>query len=328
MSPHDAATGTTLKKTEELECFRQYCRIFYESSLLGRQNSQDQLDVELAKAVLEAYEWRLLLNEELSKKWTPEQREAMDQCGLVSNDKRGITDVGAYVAVQNEERARAHRSQMWRRTESLQTTLQTFHSKNIHSATFSDAIRHIRQFCQSRAADKHQVGSHSLLAGLISLLNQQLQQLSSQKMVQWTFDGCVLTEQDRVKNDNYMFEALELLHCLLIPKNNDCRRNEGHSLLNNTEEEKSAKDAGAEASITLVTLTWELNPHWSNTALTKFLKELPRLSDLHARPTGTFQIVSVSQGRSNMDGGDDDESSLNDVSCMECMLTRSTCIIQ
>jgi len=220
---------------------------------------------------------------------------------------------------KNEERKRAHRISMFQRHSTLSNIVSLAESQQLSQSTpravpereeeelprfakqeeLTTLHSTITSFCSKYSAH---IGTHSFLAGLLKLMETQIGQgLSDTNIVQWKFRQVVLSEAviPGTKEDEYVKEAVELLLSFLVRiKDDDLEA--PHLPTEEHLEESVPEDVGEK------TTCWEIEPSISDHQLSKLMGLFPK--ELHARPTGTFEVVVLEEKeegerrRRNVDG--------------------------
>lgn len=224
-----------------------------------------------------------------------------------------------YTQVRDDQRRNVHLEQMSLRMKRLETILLTL--PQISSQTTSDNIpkseededgkahplvtrnshiKHIRSITSLYMEKyKNNMGCHSFIAGLRSLIEKQLSAEVRNKMVQWTFRGSVLTEcviNGKVAQEEYLKDSLELLLSFLIripTPNDDLEKGE------NGETKSSVDDNDCY-------LSFEVDPYISNARLRAVIDKFPSKNNLDVRPTGKYNIGVNDDIRKNVSGGEDE----------------------
>mmetsp|Transcript_2725 Transcript_2725/g.4179 ORF Transcript_2725/g.4179 Transcript_2725/m.4179 type:complete len:365 (+) Transcript_2725:1142-2236(+) len=285
----------------------------------------------------------------LSEKITKDQVIHLCHCGM-GNDtfpSRLVLEPRlreAYINVRDSERRRAHKIAMFQRhgtlssivmnaEESLQDKNRSITNggKNNNTAVTSMAIdddddderkiakplltqreeiQNVRDIVKT-FVNKHQknLGVHPFLAGLAKLLEMQLQNSSKETSIaRWTFRQVVLSEAIR-GNDEYIHDAVNMLLSFLVRVKSE---EEEHDL--EASIPMITADNGTEEDIPDVvekTMSWEIDVSFSNYQMQRILNLLPRKGDLHARPTGTIEVMEGEKRRTNIDGKLDDSEYYN-----------------
>ena len=161
-----------------------------------------------------------------------------------------------------------------------------------------DAMRKLQQFVRKNIP---RVGTHSLIAGLIRIIDQQLHPASDEDdaedanyVVRWSFAGSVLTEAC-TSEDELAFARESVTVLLLVLVSADGR--------GDVESGVAAAEGGGVLDTTQ--LSFEIRKDISNASLRRLLSVLkPERVRLETRATGTCSVVDGGMvcRRSNVDG--------------------------
>eukprot|EP00591_Stephanopyxis_turris_P004499 CAMPEP_0195524206 /NCGR_PEP_ID=MMETSP0794_2-20130614/23907_1 /TAXON_ID=515487 /ORGANISM="Stephanopyxis turris, Strain CCMP 815" /LENGTH=331 /DNA_ID=CAMNT_0040654381 /DNA_START=54 /DNA_END=1046 /DNA_ORIENTATION=+ len=308
---------TPLVQEQNLQCFASHCRFFFQSSTAicsehqnatndgscQKEGHDHERSLSTSRAVLEAFDRccnhhaytdTTIKNTTLSD----EASAAIQECGLqqllIQSTTRDNSEIlHAYTLVRDEERKRAHLLQMTKRRNYLCLLLdqmeQREHDKEKfgtnNNANFKSSISLMKSFLKKY---KHNIGSHPLLMGMKSLLENQVGK-QSRFFWRWTMDGAILTENchgGEGGGDKYVEDALSTLSSFLVRVNVVAAENE------DMEEGKinSSNDVVDDAR---TMICWEVVPSYSNGQLKKIARLIPSKRNMYGKPTGSLTSTEV-----------------------------------
>jgi len=320
---------------DHLEKFSGHCQAYYQRSLTNAEDSNSSDREFLAcQIILDALEHQLInVHEEeishehkmfLSSDIAKQHSAQLKSCGLhvhcqpAESSSSGVGSspmlshqiLAEYAKIRDQQRRLAHESQMEQRKVQLEKLIRkkvqdanhigedTIGEYVVTSQSYLNHVRGVVRIFASRY--KGDIGTHSFLAGVRSLIEKQMNVDS--KMIMWSFNGSTLSEvsfnsaNPRLKKcgEGYMKEAVDLLTSFMI-----CFRS-----MESTEE---AKEKEYEPMY-----GFHVHPMISNNYLRYIVSELPSQKNLEARATGSLETMSDSEceRRGNALGSMDDQSSL------------------
>lgn len=247
-------------------------------------------------------------------------KDLLDDCGLLHVDSflyhgehslsaqepNGSLRYEQYTQIRDALRRKSHKMAMMQRQSSLYELL----SDNKHSNSSGDVtnstqyltrqkhVKHamstIEQFVRKY---KENIGSHSFLAGLYRLIDNQLHPKSKTDIVQWNFKGSVLTEACQMNNEGdteaYARDATHVLFSFLV--------------INDADVEGGSVNIDANEDIQEPILSFQIDKFISDNNLRRILSVLPNPKHLDARATGSVEVfddncIEKVQARMNIDG--------------------------
>ena len=239
----------------------------------------------------------------------------LEECGLLDlrpfveaagSDGNGKDLLGRYVSCRDAVRRDAHQSSMLHRQTMLRELIEEAGRSEIQQLTtvesVRDAMRKLQQFVRKNIP---RIGTHSLIAGLMRIIDLQLNPTSDEcdaedadYVVRWTFAGSVLTEACTSEDElAFAREAVSIL--LLVLVSADGR--------GDVESGVKAEGGGV---LDATQLSFEIRKDISNANLKRLLSVLkPEQARLETRATGTCSVVDGGMicQRSNVDGRLDEQ---------------------
>lgn len=291
--------------------FGKFCRVFFRSGLSTTSDNCTSTAIESrdkseeAKAVLSALD-ALVAGEAIEDHVVklPKYETAIDSCGLMAclklNSISGDT-LSSYIDIRDKERKDAHRDKMVERQVNFKKTIvKILEEKDKISAEENNNVmrmelvrfaqRTTRKFVNSY---RNKIGSHSLLAGIVKFLTNQIDESCH---LRWTIHGFTITESCISPGEKYICDCLDLLSSLF---------------------EVSIDEESSSANETILIL--QIKVGYSNYSLKRILRELPALGELDARPTGN--ILETELKRNNITGENDEYESLFDWCLSNCIIS-------
>jgi hypothetical protein len=212
-----------------------------------------------------------------------------------------------YVQIRNEERRNAHEKQMYQRQIYLNQLIQDLYQLNDpednvcseevvkekvnglnnNAVTTQLFLKTTKRQIQNFVSNyKHNIGTHSFLAGLRALIELQLKH--DESIILWTFHGSTLTEVnlDATQQDstttswtkknggNYIKDAMDLLKAFMIYHENG------------PDESEKGSSQKLES-----TVSFHIDNGISNRFLGHLLIGLPKACDLHTKPAGKLTVL-------------------------------------
>lgn len=318
------------KLNEHVENFGRACKSFYARSFTGPSDETTGNTDEAPKVVLEALDFYLQHDPtDVEVAWKNNQQslsadsiqhyaEDLKSCGFL-DEVDGQTKFPIpippdvllkYTQVKDQQRRSVHIDQMSLRMKHLDAILSSLPTKpNVMtnsedgtshpSVTRNSHIKHIRSITsQYMERYKSNIGCHSFIAGLRNVLEKQLSDETGNRVIQWTFQGSVLTEcviHGKVAEEEYLKDSLELLLSFMIrvPPPHDLEK--GESAPSGTETE--GDEVGNEYF-----LSFHIDPFISNARLGAIVDKIPSRNNLHLKATGKFDTVTNETIRKNASG--------------------------
>lgn len=259
----------------------------------------------------EASEKQRLQQEEIYAAFALNNGAVLEECGLL--DLGPFVDAGVsggdgkellerYVACRDAVRREAHHSSMLHRQTVLRELIDEAGRSEIQQLTTVESVRDamgkLQHFVRKNIP---RIGTHSLIAGLIRIIDQQLHPVSAEDdaedatyVVRWTFAGSVLTEACTSEDElEFAREAVGVL--LLVLVSADGRE----------DVESGVKAVEGGGVLDATQLSFDIRKDISNANLRRLLSVLkPERARLETRATGTCSVVDAGMvcRRLNVDG--------------------------